>query len=395
MAGAILIIRLNNMFAIKTWTARFLITSLLVSVVWLAGCGRQPEPKSAQIAPPPHPANDAALFLAGIPGRPDGPFHQLEQSHSWLQYSRNLNASWSRAEKEQFAPVDAFQKRELAPVHTKSSFVFYPFSGPDVLYATRFFPDGKIFVLAGLERVGSLRNAGDYPADTLDKELDGWNKALSSIFNRSFFVTSEMDSHFHGKVADGLLPMILLLMARSGYTVDGLQFGHVDESGKYIVETQDSQVRHPAVAIDFHKGADTTPRKLYYFCTRLDEPFEKNPSFSRFVKSQGTPDTLVKSASFLLHWKMCAAIRAQILETSNLIFQDDTGVAFHYFDNPDWNVKLYGEYSRPDRPFTNEYQNDLAAAFQDPAKVRPLGFSLGYGYGRRPSSMLLAVRVKK
>ena len=385
----------NSMFVDYVRSPRVLIASLLPALLWLSGCSHQPEPKTAQAASPPHPANDAALFLAGMPGRPDGPFHQLEQSPSWLKYSQDLNAAWNRSEKEQFAPVDAFQKRELAPIQTKSSFVFYPFSGPDVLYATRFFPDGKVFVLAGLERVGSLRKAGDYPADKLDKELDGWNKALSSIFNRSFFVTSEMDSHFHGKVADGLLPMILLLMARSGFTVDGLQFGHVDESGKYIVEAEDSQVRHPAVEIDFHKGADTTARKLYYFSTRLDEPFEKDPSFSRFVKSQGTPDTLVKSASFLLHWKMCAGIRAQILETSNLIFQDDTGVAFHYFDNPDWDVKLYGEYSRPDKPFTNEYQKDLAAAFQEPTKVKPLGFSLGYGYGRRPSSMLLAVRAKK
>ena len=359
----------------------------------LSSCGRRPEPQRAQAAAPAHPANDAALFLAGLPGRADGPFRQLEQAPSWRKYSQDLNVTWARAEKEQFAPVDAFQKRELAPIHTNSSFVFYPFSGPDVLYATRFFPDGKVFVLAGLERVGSVRKASDYPLDGLDKRLDGWNKALSSIFNRSFFVTSEMDSHFHGKVADGLLPMMMLLMARSGFTIDGLDFGHVDEAGKFVVESEDTGVRHPAVVLDFHKGTETVKRKLYYFCTRLDEPFEKDPAFSRFVRSQGTPDTLVKSASFLLHWKMCAAIRAQILETSNLIFQDDTGVAYHYFDNPDWQVKLYGEYSRPDRPFTNEYQKDLAAAFQDPGKVAPLGFSLGYGYGRRPSSMLLAKRV--
>ena len=87
-------------------------------------------------------------------------------------------------------------------------------------------------------------------------------------------------------------------------------------------------------------------------------------------------------------------MRHYILAKSNLILQDDTGVPYSYFQNAAWQVQLYGEYSAPIKPFKRLYQKDLAQAFKDGSKVRPLGFSLGYGAGRRPSSLILAVRTQ-
>ena len=154
-------------------------------------------------------------------------------------------------------------------------------------------------------------------------------------------------------------------------------------------------VKHRGVAVTFHGPGETGSRTLYYFSTNLSTEFETHPGFLRFLEHQGSADTLVKSASFLLHWQMCAGLRSYILDKSNLILEDDTGVPYRYFENAAWKVHLFGDYSRPDRPFRREYQTDLADAFQDPSKVHELGFSLGYGYGRRPSSMILAERVRK
>jgi hypothetical protein len=150
---------------------------------------------------------------------------------------------------------------------------------------------------------------------------------------------------------------------------------------------------HQAVEIRFRHGSEKAERRLIYFSTDLAAQFERNPAFANFLKRQGHPDTLVKSASFLLHWKMCAALRQYIMDNSNLILEDDTGVPYHYLQPPQWKVTLFGEYSRPDRPFTKLYQTDLAEAFHDPSRVHNLGFSLGYGSGRRSSSMILARRV--
>lgn len=371
-------------------STRQLALGLLLAVFCFESCTAK-KPAATAAAPPHSAADDSGRFLAGLPGPANGPYHALEQTEAWKKYSQDLSAQWAQSEKEQFAAVSQFQKRELGPLHTTSSYVFYPFSGPDVLYMHGFFPDGKVFVMAGLERVGELPAAAALEKGGLGKELTGWTQALDSIFNRSFFVTREMDSQFHGRVANGLLPMICLLLARSGYAITHVQYGHLDDAGKFVAEEATPGARYMGVEVKYQKaGASKT---LYYFSTNLAEQFATNPAFANFLKAMGPADTLVKSASFLLHWQMCAAIRAYILDNSNLIFQDDTGIPYHYFQTPNWQVELFGEYSRPDRPFHREYQKDLAAAFDEKDKVKPLGFSLGYGYGRRPSSMLLAKRV--
>lgn len=367
---------------------------LAATALLLPSCGRH-EARVFTAESKANPAfNQSAMFLAGMKGPENGPFHALESDPAWRRYAGDIDATWSRVRTEQFGPVSSFQKRDLEPLNQRGSYVFYPFGGPDVLYATRFFPDARTYVLAGLERVGEIGEPGQYRPKHLEHELNGWRQALASIFQRSFFVTSEMDRQFHGRVANGLLPMILLLLARTGSTIDDAHYGHLDSGGAFIYEQAASNIRHMGVEIDFHRGSESISRKLFYFSTRLGPEFEQDPSFAKFLDRLGTPDTLVKSASFLLHWEMCKSLRSYILSKSNLILEDDTGIPYRYFLNAGWRVQLYGEYSRPDRPFIREYQRDLASAFLETGKVKPLGFNLGYGAGRRPSSMLLAVRLK-
>ncbi len=372
------------------------VAAALLALVLTQACGQQTAVEQAPAKVTKSPAsqlpNDTAQFLAGIRGRPDGPFRQAEDSPAWQKYSQEFDEIWKRQETGQFRNVDEFQKRELAPLKTNSNYVFYPLSGPDVLYANHFFPNAKVFVFAGLEKVGNLRPPESYKPETLDRDMKGWRWAVSSIVERSFFVTSEMDQQFHGRVADGLSPLILLLLARSGHTIDDMAYRKLTDDGKLLPEDPGTDPKkHQAVEIHFHRASEKVERTLYYFSRDLAGEFERNPAFSKFLLSLGTPDTLVKSGSFLLHWKMCRGLRQFILDNSNLILQDDTGVPYGYF-KAGWQVQLFGEYSRPDHPFTKEYQKDLAAAFQDPTKVRKLGFPLGYGSRRRPSSMMLATR---
>ena len=341
-------------------------------------------------------AGDVACFLAGLHCRPDSWFSVLELTPAWQRYAGQLNRTWSELDKSQFQHVGAFQERELSPIHSGSSFVFYPFSGPDVLYATLFFPNCRLFVLAGLEPVGSLRTLHNYREDNIVIALRGWRSSLSSLLFRSFFVTGEMDREFRGRVADGLLPMILLLLARSGHSIDRMVYGSLSPSGEFTMQGGPDlgAEKSPTsgVEIEFHRANDLTSKTLYYFSTDLAEGFERDPRLPRFLHRFGMCDTLLKSASFLPHWQMCDSIRNYILQNSNLVLQDDTGVPFRDFEASKWHVQLFGAYSHPDRPFRREYQRDLARAFQANTNVRELGFSLGYGAGRRPSILMLAHR---
>jgi len=335
--------------------------------------------------------NDTASFLGGIKGRPDGPFHELEETTAWKSYAEQFDKTWEHAKAKQFEAVDGFQKRELAPLRTGSTYMFYPFSGPDVLYAQHFFPNARLTVFAAREDLGDIHAPDFYTEANLDRALAGWREGISSIFDRTFFVTSEMDQQFHGKVDRGILPLMLLLLVRNGNVIDYVRYGKLSDDGDFVPETILAP-RHHAVEIHYRQPSERQSRILYYVYCDLALPFAKDPSLARFLTKQGHPDTLIKSASFLLHWSQFAAIRKYILENSNLILQDDTGVPYRMFDPKDWQVQLYGEYSHPDKPFVNEWQPDLATAFKEPGRAKTLGFVLGYGSHRRPSSMMLATR---
>ncbi len=336
--------------------------------------------------------NDSALFLAGLPVTSSSPLYPLEQTDAWKNYASVFEENWSRIEADQLKPIETFQQTQLAPLHSRADFVFYPFGGPDVLYVTKFFPNSPVYVLCGLEPVGDIQTPQELNQN-LDRNLKRWLWGLYALFNRSFFITSEMHRQFHGQVSSGVLPLMDLLLARSGNTIEAVQLGMIDDSGRFVVEPHTPGTTHTAVEITFHANSDRAPQKIYYVSTDLSARFTTHPGFSRFVKSLGTPETLIKSASFLLHGNDFVALRDQILTTSDLVLEDDSGIPYRYFTNPPWRVQLYGQYSKPDHPFENDYQPDLAADFANPSKVKPMGFVLGYGAYRRPTSLILAERI--
>ena len=85
-------------------------------------------------------ADDLGRFLAGLPARPGSQFSELEKQPAWIKHRRELDGAWSRMEEDTLPAMRAFQKQELrAPAITEAP-VFYPFSGPDVLMVTVFFP---------------------------------------------------------------------------------------------------------------------------------------------------------------------------------------------------------------------------------------------------------------
>ena len=140
----------------RSWLA--ILVGLYAALIFVHGCanesalGQRVNGEKQDLS-----AEDAARFLAGLHGRSDSWFAELERTQAWQSYAARLGRTWGELDASQFQAVRTFQGRELSSIHSGSSFVFYPFSGPDVLYATLFFPNCRLFVLAGLEPAGSLR----------------------------------------------------------------------------------------------------------------------------------------------------------------------------------------------------------------------------------------------
>ena len=60
--------------------------------------------------------------------------------------------------------------------------------------------------------------------------------------------------------------------------------------------------------------------------------------------------TLIKSASYLLHDNQFSKTRALLLESADVVVQDDTGIPYRFLSQAPWQVKLYGQYHKPIRP---------------------------------------------
>lgn len=330
-----------------------------------------------------------------MPSVSGSPYARLERTDAWRNYSVEMSKAWLRAETRRLAPVREFQARELGGAGARSGFIFYPFSGPDVVYVQGFYPNGSLYVLAGLERPGSILKPAEYKEETLETQLEGIRRGSASLFERSFFVTGEMSRQFRGQLADGVLPVLLMLLARTGNTIDNVRNVTIDPAGQLadLPAPQPKMGEQPdGFEVLYHREGERKARKMYYFRVDLGAKLDKNASFLTFLEPFGRPETLIKSASFLLHWKNFTRLRNYITSHSDRIIQDDTGIRYRLLLEQRWKVRLYGAYSRPDRPFQAEFQDDLREAFEDEERVKPLGFSMGYGTGRRPSHLIIAER---
>lgn len=293
--------------------------------------------------------------------------------------------------------IREFERAELRSPDITERSVFYPFSGPDVLFLTALFPNNSSYVMVGLEPPGTAPDRRTIEHENLSRYLAGIREAVYSELHRSFFVTREMDRTLRGQRTDGVAAPVLLLLALSGHRVLSLRYVRLDEHGNVV--DRPAGWKAPAhgaanrgIEVAFDSGGERPPQRLYYFSVNLaDSRLRGNPAFFRFLDRLGTFATFLKATSYMPHQTEFALIREAILSRSSAVLQDDSGIPYRFFQDGLWKIQLYGAYDRPYGSFRYLQQPDLRAAFSQPG-VKQLPFRIGYGFGKAPSNLLLAVR---
>ncbi len=381
----------------------------LLSLVFFAGCGSShtsaAAPAEEHPAVPGNPvgkvprsrqANDTARFLAGMPGASGSPFATLEENPVWQDHRRQLDAAWTRAENELLSGGRTFQMDELNRPAFLSRTVFYPFSGPDALTATLYFPHNSVYVMVALEPAGTLPTVEQISKKDLAGYLAAMRETTADELGRSFFITRQMDKQFRGQVTDGLLIPILQLLVRTGHTVEGFRYVRLDENGQVIERTLDykapTRYGNKGLEIDFQTDADSTQHKLFYFSVNIaNDRLRENTPFQTYVMHLGQPVSMLKATSYMTHQPGFSMIREALLKNSYAILQDDSGLPYKAYAADQWNVQLYGDYDKPYGSFGWLEQPDLRQAYKSGAP-KQLPFHVGYGYRKITSNLLLAVR---
>jgi hypothetical protein len=343
--------------------------------------------------------NDISRYIAGMQATEGNTLKPELYSDAWKNFAAGQDKKWAQLNENHFKPMHAFTEQELKATFGKNDTVFYPFSGPDFLHVTTFFPEAKVYYMLALEPPGSLPNLDTVNIDSLPKYFNSIHKSMHAILNFSFFRTLSMEEDFATKELNGAVQLISIFMQRSGHSIKDIAPISIDSSGKVIAR------ENPAYASG-SKGIHLTcienktgmEKDVYYLsCDISDLGLNRNKRLQAFLNQLPTLCTYIKSASYLLHKPYFSVIRKTILEKSRYVLQDDSGVPVRFFDASQWNHQYYGTYDAPINLFKNFLQKDLKMAYDSTEKlsIKPLGFGIGYDYKLNESNLMLFTKKTK
>ncbi len=372
--------------------------------------------------------NDNARFIAGMKSDEGSEFLKLEKNQDWRIYASWFNNGWTALEERQLSKIKSWSEKELtfnnpASAHSEShsdmqgyKTVFYPFSGADFLYADTFFPAAENYIMIGLEPVGKIPDIRKIPSDFWENYFLALRKAQSTILSSSFFKTRDMRTDFQIQELKGTLPLLMVYLARTGNKIITIEPVQVNDSGQVIKSTFPQitwqgagKMNGVQITFEVNRGNDSlssvtknsnetasVQKTLYYFSFDLsDKSLQKKNGLEIFLNSFSEAATFIKSASYLMHQPNFETIHKIILNHSQAVLQDDSGIPVHFFaEQENWQkVQYYGTYNGPIPMFKKFYQTDLKNAFNDTSKVKPLPFGIGYQRKVDKSNLLIAKKT--
>jgi hypothetical protein len=310
-------------------------------------------------------------------------------SAAWTKYAAEIAAAWGQLESTQLEPLQTWRDQNLAQV-PRDAPILYPFSGPDFLYASSFFPDAPVYVMIGLEPIGALPDFENASEEELSSVFEWVNKSLYALLNFSFFRTNAMEKDLKDR---GTLPLLMLFAARNGYEVLDLAYVGIDDKGKVKrLEAGNPDELIPGIRIDLLGSEGEKPQQLYYFSMDLsDAGFDSRPGLKEFLGQLDRPVSYLKAASYLMHNEYFSIVRDALLERSQFIFQDDSGIPLRFFDANNWTRSFFGQYTKPIDLFSTRLQADLKAEYTADPSIVALPFGVGYRY-EGDSNLMLAQR---
>jgi hypothetical protein len=328
-------------------------------------------------------ADDVARFLAGMQPSAGSPLAAPTRNPGWQRHSKWFESNWDALEKRQLSRIRTWSERHLKD---RQNTLYYMFSGPDFLYANAFFPEANTYLMSALEPVGPIPNASERTIGSLPRIQQSIGTSLSF----SFFITQHMRSQLTGGDLAGTLPILYVYIARSGKTIREASLVNLDKDGNLHPAMGEARGMVPGVKIVLAAGKGPA-QTLYYFRTDLSNGGVNSSGFLKFAATLGNGNGLLKSASYLMHSGNFTQVRDFVLQHSQSIVQDDSGIPLASFRPDAWSLHPFGAYLGPIGVFPGRGQPRLGELFKK-AKAPPLDFGIGYRHRGHDSNLLLAVR---
>ncbi len=340
--------------------------------------------------------NAEARLLAGRDPGLAG-YERLTTTEAWKSHRAFFEENWTKARETRFDKASAWRDRELNIPASATTTLMYPFSGPDFLNARLFFPKADRYIFYSLEPTGALPDLASMDGEEFAALLKDIRDSLGDIFKRHYFITKKMNEEFRTPYLKGNRTVLLVFLALTDNDIVSLEDVSLNANGDPVplssVETATRPVK--GLKILFRPAGEEKARTLYYYSLDVsDKGLKKHPEFLLFLAKNAPAAAFLKSASYLLHDEQFSKIRRAILDTTDFLMEDDSGMPYRFLPAKEWDVTLYGKYTKPIKDFNYGYQEDLAKAYEAPGAAKSLPFKFGYHWWDGYSNVLTAVRKK-
>jgi hypothetical protein len=329
-------------------------------------------------------------LLAGL--RPTGVHgSEISATRFWQTHAAAMDADWAKTRERALALWRGFSEREVDAMEGSRGPLYYPFSGPDFMYAHTLFPRAPRYLLIGLEDPGAAPAWPQMNEAQAAASLAQLRQSTSTLMRLSFFRTNSMKQDLKRSKLAGVAPVMMSMAARSGFEVRAVDAVHLGEDGALCMGAAKGG-GIGGVRLQLAEAGKPATRELVYLQADLsDRSLANTPQLERHVRALGAGPVFLKAASYLLHRAEFSVARSLVLERASMVLQDDSGIPYTAYSSAQWNGRLYGSYSRPIALFKDRRQDALREAYV--RNAQPL--DSGIGYSHRPGTSNLQVFEKR
>ncbi len=348
-----------------------------------------PQVSAVPAQPPPPPPDDTAKFLAGMPLPKNSPLAPLEQDPAWKQHAAYFEKAFAKLNNGKLQKLRNWQNTFLPESKDPLPVAYYMFSGPDFLFVDQFFPNASVYIMCGKESMGPPPDP--LRVNSLISALGNLENAMKSSLTTTYFITQDMKVDLQQQNLNGTLPILYVFLARADKSITEVTFISLNRGGDFQ-ESAPGRGGTPGVRISYIDNRTHRKQTLFYFTTDIsDGGIASSPAFMNFCHHYGVGGSFLKSASYLMFENGFARVRDFILDHSNIIVQDDSGIPVAHFNRAKWNLRVFGSYVGPIDIFKQHFQAQLRDLYA-PGTAPPFGIGFGYQWDFRKSNLIVATR---
>ncbi|MCB1189266.1 MAG: hypothetical protein H7A23_03670 [Leptospiraceae bacterium] len=309
---------------------------------------------------------------------------RISKTKEYKQFQTNISKYWSFFDKKVIEPLKKWKTLNLPAVTATT--VFYPFSGPDLPNVFTLFPDADTYILIGLEAGGFIPNFDSMSKTNVINGLNDLHQSLDSISRLNYFQTLHMIRNISASEFKGVAAVLLAYMSFLNLEPVAFRYITIRNNGtiSYLneLEIQESDRLNKgyfSLEVLFKDPSTKNLKTLYFLSANLANNGLQNvnPGIMPFLEKYKKFVSPIKAASYLLHYENFATIRNFLIKRAELIVMDDTGPQINDIKE-DFDIKVFGKYTRPIRLWPERYQPELTK-LHELQKPKKINFRYGYG----------------